>query len=187
VAVRSGSVAGGALDGPSLAAVSDAQLQEWGVEAAHVRAEVLARILLRCHVPVHIDDINVGGNGGLGSADGGREAMRLLSELLPVLAPGLRELDCSSCKLGDEGVLALAEVVPQLPHLKCLEVVDNAFTGAGARGLRSAWQAARKPGVWLTAEYDKYGLGLSSMDILFKICCMFDGYSMDILFKICCM
>ncbi len=136
-----------ASDGPSLAAVSDAQLQEWGVEAAHVRTEVLARIHRRCHVPVYIDSIWVARSSGLGSADGGREAMRLLSELLPVLAPGLRELICSGCKLGDEGVLSLAEVVPQLPHLKYLEVFDNACTGTGVRGVRRAWQAARKPGL----------------------------------------
>jgi hypothetical protein len=134
-------------DGPSLAAVSDAQLQELGVEAADVRAEVLARIHRRFHVPVHIDAINVERDKGLGSADGGREAMRLLSELLPVLAPDLRELWCSGCKLGDEGVLSLAEVVPQLPHLKYLEVFDNACTGTGVRGVRRAWQAARKPGL----------------------------------------
>jgi hypothetical protein len=96
--------------------------------------------------------------------------MRLLSELLPVLAPGLRQLYCESCKLGDEGVLALAEVVPQLPHLKYLDVMDNAFTGTGARGLRRAWQAARKPGVRLPTVRDGYGLLLSSMDILFINC-----------------
>ena len=103
--------------------------------------------------------------------------MRLLSELLPVLAPGLRELDCSSCKLGDEGALALAEVVPQLPYLRNIEAVDNAFTGTGARGLRRAWQAARKPGVWLTTGDDNYGLNtieyglkLSSTDLLFFFC-----------------
>ena len=99
--------------------------------------------------------------------------MRLLSELLPVLAPGLRELDCSSCKLGDEGALALAEVVPQLPYLRNIEAVDNAFTGTGARGLRRAWQAARKPGVWLnTRDHANYGLFLSSMDVLFGHCSM---------------
>ncbi len=96
--------------------------------------------------------------------------MRLLSELLPVLAPGLRELCCSGCKLGDEGVLSLAEVVPQLPHLKYLEVLDNACTGTGARGLRRAWQAARKPGLWLSKVNDEYGLGLSTMDGLFVFC-----------------
>jgi hypothetical protein len=143
VAHALGEVWAKASDGPSLAAVSDAHLQEWGVEAADVRAEVLARIHRRCHVPVHIDRTDVECNGGLGSADGGREAMRLLSELLPVLAPGLIELNCSSCKLGDEGVLALAEVVPQLTHLRHIDVMDNAFTGAGAPGLRRAWQAAR--------------------------------------------
>jgi hypothetical protein len=52
VAHALGEVWAKASDGPSLAAVSDAQLQEWGVEAADVRAEVLARIHRRCHVDV---------------------------------------------------------------------------------------------------------------------------------------
>jgi hypothetical protein len=191
VAHALGEVWAKASDSPSLAAVSDAQLQEWGVEAADVRAEVLARISRRCQVPVHIDVIRVDGNAGLGSADGGREAMRLLSELLPVLAPGLRELDCSSCKLGDEGVLALAEVVPQLSHLKYLEVTDNAFTGTvytGARELRCAWQAARKPGVWLTTGDDNYGLWLSSTDIPYVLCSQLYRLwlsTMDFLFVLC--
>jgi hypothetical protein len=157
-----------ASDGPSLAAVSDAQLQEWGVEAANVRAEVLARLHHRFHVPVDIAEIRVDDNAGLGSADGGREAMRLLSELLPVLAPGLRGLGCSSCKLRDEGVLALAEVVPHLPHLRCLIARFNACTGAGARELRRAWKAARKPGLCHSSDDDVYGPLVSTADTYIK-------------------
>jgi ankyrin repeat protein len=156
-----------ASDGPSLTAVSDMQLQEWGVEAADVRAEVLARIHHRFHVPIDIVRIILDDNAGLGSTDGGREAMRLLSELLPVLASGQIALDCERCKLGDEGVVALAEVVPQLPHLSYLMATDNACTGAGARVLRRAWQAARKPGL---LHDEGHGLWLSSMDVLYRFC-----------------
>ena len=121
-----GEVWANASDGPSLAAVSDEQLQKWGVETADVRAEVLVRIHHRYHVPVNITDINLNGNPALGSADGGTEDMRHLSELLPVLAPDLRYLSCRECKLGDEEVLELAKVLPQLPHLQHLNAIFNA-------------------------------------------------------------
>jgi len=162
-----------ASDGPSLAAVSDVQLQEWGIEAADVRTEVLARLQHRCRVLVDIVEIRMDGNEGFCSSDGGREAMSLVSELLPVISPGLKELNCNNCNLGDDGMLALAEVVPQLPYLRHLDATFNAARAracAGVQGLRRVWQAARKPGLWNTSDDFNVGLWATSMDYLLVKC-----------------
>ena len=162
-----------ASDGPSLAAVSDVQLQEWGIEAADVRAEVLVRLQHRCRVLVDIVEIRMDDNEAFCSSDGGREAMSLVSELLPVISPDLKELNCNNCNLGDDGMLALAEVVPQLPYLRHLDATFNAARAracAGVQGLRRAWQAARKPGLWHTSDDFNVGLWATSMDYLLVKC-----------------
>jgi hypothetical protein len=70
-------------------------------------------------------------------------------------------------------MLALAEVVPQLPYLRHLDATFNAARAracAGVQGLRRVWQAARKPGLWHTSDDFNVGLWATSMDYLLVKC-----------------
>lgn len=45
----------------------------------------------------------------------------------------LVNLHLSGCKLGDSGAQALARVLPSLPNLKYLDIIDNDITDEGAK------------------------------------------------------
>jgi len=93
-------------DGRALAALSDPHLLLWGAEDAIVHAAVLHRVVRRLRVPVDVENINFDSPRcitGLGSVDGGLEAMQLVLELLLVLSPGVMKLSINACCIGDAG------------------------------------------------------------------------------------
>jgi ankyrin repeat protein len=142
-----------AQDGGALAALSDAQLRWWGVEDAEVRAAVLERVAQRCGVPVDVRKLDAQGNRGLGGTDGGREAARLLGELLQLMAPRVEELDLSDCGLGGAAAHELALALPHLPRLRyCELMLNDALDPASGQHLRRAWQDAGKPALNVARE-----------------------------------
>ncbi len=55
----------------------------------------------------------------------------MLTRYLP--SSSLVNLHLSGCKLGDYGAQALARVLPSLPNLKFLNIIDNDITDEGAK------------------------------------------------------
>lgn len=68
-----------------------------------------------------------------------RGLMSLMNDLERVSLMELRELDISNNSLGDEGAMALTNVLKQLPTLKTLDVSENDITVHGAEDLATAF------------------------------------------------